>query len=33
MSEDDDIFLNEYRAEKKAYELISHEELKKEMGL
>ena len=33
MSEDDEISLSEYRAEKKACELTSHEELKREMGL
>ncbi|MCG7849217.1 MAG: hypothetical protein MIO93_08580 [ANME-2 cluster archaeon] len=33
MTEDDYISLNEYRNEKESGKLISHEELKREMGL
>jgi len=33
MTEDDYISLNEYRNEKESDKLISHEELKREMGL
>ncbi|OBZ34816.1 hypothetical protein C7960_0741 [Methanohalophilus euhalobius] len=33
MTEDDNLSLNQYRSEKRAGTLISHEELKKELGL
>jgi transposase-like protein len=33
MTEEDNLFLNEFRTDKNAGKLISHEELKRELGL